>query len=160
MPPIAMIIPLYVIYTRLGLLDTRVGLIVTHISLTLPLSVWLLRGFVLRVPVELEEAAQVDGCGRLGALWRVVIPIMAPGIAATAVLTFLYSWNDFIYAVILTGRGARTLPVMISGFITERAVYWDRVAAAGMLVMLPTAILGVAVQRYLATGLAAGAVKG
>ena len=160
MPPIAMIIPLFVIYSRLGLLDTRLGLIVTHISLTLPLSVWLLRGFVLRVPVELEEAAQVDGCGRLEALWRVVIPIMAPGIAATAVLTFLYSWNDFIYAVILTGRGARTLPVMISGFITERAVYWDRVAAAGMLVLLPTAILGVAVQRYLATGLAAGAVKG
>ena len=115
---------------------------------------------MLRVPVELEEAAQVDGCGRLQALWRVVIPIMAPGIAATAVLTFLYSWNDFIYAVILTGRGARTLPVMISGFITERAVYWDRVAAAGMLVLLPTAILGLAVQRYLATGLAAGAVKG
>jgi multiple sugar transport system permease protein len=160
MPPIAMIIPLYVIYSRLGLLDSRLGLAVTHISLTLPLSVWLLRGFVLRVPVELEEAAQVDGCGRLQALWRVVIPIMAPGIAATAVLTFLYSWNDFIYAVILTGRGARTLPVMISGFITERAVYWDRVAAAGMLVLLPTAILGAVVQRYLAAGLAAGAVKG
>ena len=104
MPPIAMIIPLFVIYSRLGLLDTRGSVwIVTHISLTLPLSVRLLRGFVLRVPVELEEAAQVDGCGRLEALWRVVIPIMAPGIAATAVLTFLYSWNDFIYAVILTG---------------------------------------------------------
>ena len=159
MPPIAMIIPLFVIYSRLGLLDTQLGLIVTHISLTLPLSVWLLRGFVLRVPVELEEAAQVDGCGRLQALWRVVIPIMAPGIAATAVLTFLYSWNDFIYAVILHGarraHAARHDPV-----ITERAVYWDRVAAAGMLVLLPTAILGVAVQRYLATGLAAGAVKG
>src|SRR5262245_62779216 len=81
MPPIAMIIPLYVISSRLGLLDTRLGLTVTHISLTLPLSVWLLRGFVLRVPVELEEAAQVDGCGRLEALWRGVIPIMAPGIA-------------------------------------------------------------------------------
>ena len=160
MPPIAMIIPLYVIYSRLGLLDTQVALIVTHTSVTLPLSVWLLRGFVMRVPVELEEAAQVDGCGRLEALWRVVVPIMAPGIAATAILTFLYSWNDFIYAVILTGRGARTLPVMISGFITEQAVYWDRVAAAGMLVLLPTAILGVAVQRYLATGLSGGAVKG
>ncbi len=160
MPPIAMIVPFYVLYSRLGVLDTRAALVLTHTSLTLPLSVWLLRGFASRVPIELEDAAQVDGCSRFGVLWRVVVPVMAPGIAATAVLAFLYSWNDFIYAAMLTGREARTLPVMIAGFITERAVYWDRVAAAGMLVLLPTLALGVAVQRYLAEGLAAGALKG
>lgn len=160
MPPIAMILPFFMIFTRLGLTDSLIGLTIAHSLITLPLSVWLLRGFVARVPVELEEAAMVDGSGRFATLWRVIVPVLAPGLAATAVLTFLYSWNDYIYALTLTGLDSRTLPVLLTGFISDRAMLWDRLASAGTLVLLPPLLFGVLVQRHLVEGLAAGAVKG
>lgn len=160
MPPIAMILPFFVIFTRLNLNNNILGLATAHVLITLPLSVWLLRGFVARVPVQLEEAAMVDGASRLKTLWLIVVPVLAPGLAATGVLTFLYSWNDYIYALTLTGVDSRTLPVLLTGFISDRTLLWDRLASAGTLVMLPPLIFGALVQRHLVEGLAAGAVKG
>jgi multiple sugar transport system permease protein len=159
MPPIAMILPMYVIFQHIGLAGKLGSLIMTHSIITVPLSTWMLRGFISRLPIELEEAARIDGCNRVEAIIRVVLPLLRPGLVATMVLAFIYSWNDFIYAVILTSGSNTTLPVMIAGYITDKATYWGRIAAAGTLVIAPPFIFGFLVQRHLAEGLSAGAVK-
>lgn len=160
LPPITIIVPLYVLFMRLDMLDTRQGLIVSYLTFTLPLATWMMTGFFEDVPVELEESAMVDGATRLGALLRVNLPIVAPGLAATAVLSFIYAWNEFLYAVILTGRESRTLPVTITSYMTNKAILWGRIAAAGSIVLIPVLVFAILTQRYLERGLAGGAVKG
>ena len=160
LPPITIIVPLYVLFMNLDLLDTRQGLIISYLTFTLPLATWMMTGFFEDVPVELEESAMVDGATRLGALFRVNLPIVAPGLVATAVLTFIYSWNEFLYAVILTGRDSRTLPVTITSYMTNKAILWGRIAAAGSIVLIPVLIFAMLTQRYLVRGLSGGAVKG
>jgi multiple sugar transport system permease protein len=110
--------------------------------------------------MDLEESAMIDGCTRLEALFRVSVPIVTPGLAATAILCFLYCWHEFLYAVILTGRTARTLPVTITSFMTNKAILWGRIAASGSLVLIPVLIFALLAQRYLIQGLSRGAVKG
>ncbi|MGZ9163723.1 MAG: carbohydrate ABC transporter permease [Anaerolineales bacterium] len=160
LPPIAIIVPLYVLFSKLDWIDTRQALIISYLTFTIPLSTWMMIGFFDDVPVELEEAAMIDGCSRFGALIRVSLPIAIPGMAATAILAFLYCWNEFLYAVILTGRDARTLPVIITSFMTNKSVLWGRIAASGSLVLIPVLIFALLAQRYLIRGLAKGAVKG
>jgi multiple sugar transport system permease protein len=160
LPPITIIVPLYVLFMRLDVLDTRQGLIISYLTFTLPLATWMMTGFFEDVPVELEESAMVDGATRLGALLRVNLPIVAPGLAATAVLSFIYAWNEFLYAVILTGRESRTLPVTITSYMTNKAILWGRIAAAGSIVLIPVLVFAILTQRYLVRGLAGGAVKG
>ncbi|MDO9130271.1 MAG: carbohydrate ABC transporter permease [Anaerolineales bacterium] len=160
LPPIAIVVPLYVLFNRLDWIDTRQALIVSYMTFTIPLSTWMMIGFFDDVPVELEEAAMIDGCSRFGALLRVSLPLAIPGMAATAILAFLYCWNEFLYAVILTGRNARTLPVIITSFMTNKSVLWGRIAASGSLVLIPVLIFALLAQRYLIRGLAKGAVKG
>jgi multiple sugar transport system permease protein len=160
LPPIAIVVPLYVLFSRLDLIDSQQALIISYLSFTIPLSIWMMVGFFNDVPIELEEAAMIDGCSRFGALVRVSLPLALPGIAATAILAFLYCWNEFLYAVILTGRDARTLPVIITSFMTNKSVLWGRIAASGTLVLIPVLIFALVAQRYLVRGLARGAVKG
>lgn len=160
LPPIAIIVPLYVLFSRLDWIDTRQSLIISYLTFTIPLSTWMMVGFFDDVPIELEEAAMIDGCSRFGALIRVSLPLVIPGLAATAILAFLYCWNEFLYAVILTGRNARTLPVIITSFMTNKSVLWGRIAASGTLVLIPVLIFALLAQRYLVRGLARGAVKG
>lgn len=160
LPPIAIVVPLYVLFSGLDWIDTRQSLIVSYLTFTIPLSVWMMVGFFDDVPIELEEAAMVDGCSRFGALIRISLPLVVPGLAATAILAFLYCWNEFLYAVILTGRDARTLPVIITSFMTNKSVLWGRIAASGTLVLIPVLIFALLAQRYLVRGLARGAVKG
>ena len=119
LPPITIIVPLYVLFNGMKLTDTPAALIISYLTFTIPLSVWMLIGFFEDVPVELEESAMIDGCSRFGAFVRINLPIVTPGLAATAILSFLYCWNEFLYAVILTGRDARTLPVTITSFMTN-----------------------------------------
>jgi multiple sugar transport system permease protein len=159
LPPITIIVPLYVLFNGLKLTDTRTALVISYLTFTIPLSIWMMIGFFLDVPVELEESAMIDGCTRFEALIRISLPITAPGLAATAILSFLYCWNEFIYAVILTGRDARTLPVTITSFMTNKAILWGRIAASGSLVMIPVLIFALLAQRYLIRGLSRGAVK-
>ena len=140
-PPAAMVIPFYVLYFRAGLLDTRLGLILLHGALNTSLVIWMLRGFFEDVPVELEEAARIDGCGRIGAFFRVTLPLSAPGVGATAIFALVASWNEFLFATMLAGGEARTGPVAIAQFITFRAVVWGKLAAASVLTALP--IVGV-----------------
>jgi multiple sugar transport system permease protein len=159
LPPITIIVPLYVVFNGLGLLDTRWALIISYLTFTIPLAIWMMVGFFEDVPIELEEAAMIDGCTRPGALLRVSLPLAAPGLAATAILAFLYCWNEFLYAVILTGRTARTLPVTITSFMTNKAILWGRIAASGSMVLIPVLIFALIAQRYLVRGLSRGAIK-
>jgi multiple sugar transport system permease protein len=159
LPPIALVVPLYVLFNSLDWIDTRQALVISYLTFTIPLSIWLMYGFFDDVPVELEEAAMIDGCSRLQALIRVSLPIAVPGLAATAILCFLYCWNEFLYAVILTGREARTLPVIITSYMTNRSVLWGRIAASGSLVLVPVLAFALLAQRYLIRGLARGAIK-
>ncbi|RCK74817.1 MAG: Maltose/maltodextrin ABC transporter, permease protein MalG [Anaerolineae bacterium] len=159
LPPITIIVPLYVLFNGLKLLDTRWALIISYLTFTIPLALWMMIGFFDDVPLELEEAAMIDGCTRLGALVRVSLPLVAPGLAATAILAFLYCWNEFLYAVILTGREARTLPVTITSFMTNKAILWGRIAASGSMVLVPVLAFALLAQRYLVRGLSRGAIK-
>lgn len=159
LPPITIIVPLYVVFNGLSLLDTRWALIISYLTFTIPLAIWMMVGFFEDVPIELEEAAMIDGCTRPGALARVSLPLAAPGLAATAILAFLYCWNEFLYAVILTGRNARTLPVTITSFMTNKAILWGRIAASGSMVLIPVLIFALIAQRYLVRGLSRGAIK-
>ncbi len=159
LPPITIIVPLYVLFNGLKLLDTRWALMISYLTFTIPLALWMMIGFFDDVPIELEEAAMIDGCTRLGALVRVSLPLVAPGLAATAILAFLYCWNEFLYAVILTGREARTLPVTITSFMTNKAILWGRIAASGSMVLVPVLAFALLAQRYLVRGLSRGAIK-
>lgn len=160
LPPIIIIVPIFVLFTSLKLLDTQLALVISYLTFTMPLSMWMMIGFFEEVPVELEEAAMLDGCSRLRAMLTIELPIVVPGLAATAVISFIYCWNEFLYAVILTGRDARTLPVMITSFMTPKAIMWGRIAAAGSLVLIPVLVFALIFQRYLIRGLAFGSVKG
>lgn len=159
LPPIIIVVPIFVLFTSLKLTDTKLALVISYLTFTMPLSIWMMIGFFEEVPVELEESAMIDGCSRLRAMLTIELPIAVPGLAATAVISFIYCWNEFLYAVILTGRGARTLPVMITSFMTTKAILWGRIAAAGSLVLLPVLVFALIFQRYLISGLAFGSVK-
>jgi len=160
LPPIIILLPIFVLFFSLKLVDTKLALVIPYLTFTMPLSMWMMIGFFEEVPVELEEAAMIDGCSRLRAMLTIELPIAVPGLAATAVISFIYCWNEFLYAVILTGRNARTLPVMITSFMTHKAILWGRIAASGSLVLLPVLVFALIFQRYLIRGLAFGSVKG
>jgi multiple sugar transport system permease protein len=159
-PPVVLIIPIYVLWRNFDLLDTHAGLILAYLTFALPFVIWMMRGFLLDIPIELEEAAMIDGASRLQALVRVVLPLAAPGLAATAIFVILLAWNDFFYALILTSGNARTVTPYIGGFITDKAILWGRLYASSAIIMLPVLVFGLAVQKQLAHGLTGGAVKG
>jgi ABC-type glycerol-3-phosphate transport system permease component len=159
-PRIVLVVPYYLMMQRLGLLDTYTGLLIAYVSFALPFSIWLLIGFFMDVPLEIEEAAMIDGCTRIGVLLRVVIPIVAPGLVVAAIFAFLVSWNEFLFALILSGVNAKTLPVVIAGFSTDVGPLYGEMSAAAVMVMLPNIVMTVALQRFLVRGLTLGAVKG
>jgi multiple sugar transport system permease protein len=158
-PPIAIIIPMYVILRRFNLLDTRYGLMLVYLSFILPLIVWLMRSYFGAIPSELEDAARIDGCTRLGALYRVILPLSGPALVSVAVFAFIAAWNEYLYAFVLTTADAKTLPVLIGEFSTKLGLEYLRIAAAGVLASLPPVILALVFQRFIIRGLTAGAVK-
>lgn len=160
-PPIVTVVPLFLMMRDLRLLNTLAALVVVHTAFNLPFVVWMMRGFFREVPRELEEAARVDGDTRLGALRRVVLPLVAPGLAATAVFCLIVSWNEFLFALALAQTdAAMTLPVGIAGRVTQYEIKWGVMSAAGIVAMTPILVFALAVQRYLVRGLSLGAVKG
>ncbi|HUA56472.1 MAG TPA: carbohydrate ABC transporter permease [Candidatus Sulfotelmatobacter sp.] len=158
-PPIAFTIPFFLAYRYVGLLDTIAGLVVIYMTFNLALVVWMMQSFFDGVPRALEEAAWIDGCGVWGAFRRIALPLAAPGLAATAVLCFIFSWNDFFYALILTRTNAMTAPVAIVNFMQYEGWEWGKIAAGGTLVMLPVVVFTFFVRAYLVRGLTAGGVK-
>lgn len=159
-PPIAMLLPFFFLWTRFGLMDTLHGLILVYVQLNLSIGVWMLREFIAEIPLELEEAALVDGCTRMQLIVRIVLPLAAPGIAATAILLLIFSWNEFLFAFSLAGATARTAPISVFNFVGVEQVSWGQLHAAGTMVVLPVMIFALLVQRRMAAGLTAGAVTG
>ncbi len=159
-PRMVLVVPYYLMMQRLGLLDTYTGLVIAYVSFALPFSIWLLIGFFVDVPLEVEEAGLIDGCTPLGVLLRIVIPIAAPGLVVAAIFAFLASWNEFLFALILSGVEAKTLPVVIAGLNTDAGPLYGEMSAAAVMVMLPNVAMTLVLQRYLVKGLTLGAVKG
>lgn len=160
-PPIALAIPYFLLLRFYGLLDTHLGLIIVYTGFSLPIAVWMMRGFFMEIPPSIEESAMIDGCSRLGVLFRVVIPLVAHGMAATTVFTFNLSWNEFLYALVLTRtNSSMTVPVAASRFITERGIEWGALSSVTTLAILPMIILTICIQKYIVQGLTFGAVKG
>ena len=159
-PQIATVSPLYLLMRALGLRDTWAGLVLVHASFALPLTVWLLAGFIRELPLAAEEAASVDGAGTVGTLRWVVVPQLLPGLASTALLTFLFSWNEFLFAYTFTASEAsRTIPVALALFPGVYEVPWGDIAAASMLASLPPLLIVIVLQRFLVSGLVAGALR-
>jgi multiple sugar transport system permease protein len=159
-PPIAFTIPFFLAYRHLGLLDTVSGLVLIYLTFNLALVIWMMRAFFDGVPRSIEEAAWLDGGTVWGTFLRITLPLAAPGLAATAVLCFVLSWNDFFYALILTRTQAMTAPVAIVNFMQYEGWEWGKIAAGGTLVMLPVVMFSLLVRNYLVRGLAAGGLKG
>ena len=160
LPPIALLVPLYLTMSALGLLDTDLGLIIIYCSYVTPFVLWILSNYFLSIPAELEEAARVDGCSRMGALFRVILPAARPGLFATIMFAFILAWDEFLYALIFTSTNAKTIPVAIADFTGRYSTDFGLVAAGGLIASVPPVLLAVAFQRFVVGGLAAGAVKG
>src|SRR5262249_49397294 len=159
-PGATMIMPYYVLFRWYGLTNTIPGLALAYIGFSLPFACWLLYGFFLEIPSDVEDSARIDGCGDFAVFWRIVLPLTRPGLAATAILVFLGTWNEFLFALVLAGRDTRTLPVYLATFISERTVFWGSLFAVASVMVLPCLVLVLLVQRSLVRGLTAGAVKG
>ncbi len=160
-PVAVVIIPLFTLWTDLKLTDTYWSLIITYLVFGLPISTWLLIGFFNAVPIELEEAAMIDGASRLGALWRVTLPLALPGLAATAIYVFLLAWNEFFFALtFISSTEMRTIPVGLTSFFGEHSVDWGLVMAGSVVASLPVVLLFGLLSRYFVQGLTSGAVKG
>jgi len=158
-PPVGFLIPFFTMFFRLRMIDTHISVILVHTARLLPLYIWLMVGYFRNIPRELEESAMVDGCSRFRAVLKIILPVTAPGLIATTIVCFIYSWNDLLYALVLTSSTARTLPVAVSSLLSYGATNWGKLGAGATIVVLPVIIFGVAVQKYLVKGLTAGAVK-
>lgn len=158
-PAITMVGAWYVMFRAVGLYNEYAGLILAHATLNLPIGIWLMTSFIREVPRELEEAARIDGCGTFKLLWLVIVPVVMPGIAATAILTFIHSWNEFVVALNLSARQTATVPVAIAKYAQEHETKYGEMAAGAVLSTLPALLFLLAAQRHIVRGLTAGAVK-
>jgi len=159
-PLVAMIIPVFLLLNDLDQYDKLSGLVITYLTFILPFTVWTLRGFIVNIPKELEEAAMVDGCTRTGAFIRVVFPLLAPGMVATSVYAFIQAWNEYLYALMLLSQEHQTATVWLGNFTTKHGTEYAPMMAGSTMMAVPIVVLFLLVQRKMAAGLTAGAVKG
>ncbi|WP_271518611.1 carbohydrate ABC transporter permease [Bradyrhizobium sp. CCBAU 53380] len=159
-PPIAVVFPIFLIYVYLGLVDGYFGLILLYTAFNLPYVIWMMRGYIVDVPLELEESALVDGLNRWEVIWKVVFPMVRPGLMATSVFTFVFAWNDFLFALVLTRTEVITFPVMLTHYFGGQSNFWAKIAAMSVLGTLPIFVAVSVMQRYLVRGISLGAVKG
>jgi multiple sugar transport system permease protein len=160
-PTMLLIVPLYIELKTIGLLNSKIGLILIYSAFSLPFTTWLMKGFVDQIPVEIEEASYIDGCSRLQSFRHVILPLTRPGIAAAGTFAFIYSWNEFLFALTFTQTDvSRTIPVGLRLFIGENTVHWEIITAGGVIAAIPILIGFMFAQRALVSGLASGAVKG
>jgi multiple sugar transport system permease protein len=160
MPPIAIVFPIFLIYVWFGLVDTYTGLILLYTAFNLPYVIWMMRGYIAEVPIELEESARVDGWTRLGVLVRVVFPMVRTGLFATAVFTFVFAWNEFLFALVLTRTEVVTFPVQVTHYFGGQSNFWAKIAALSVLGTVPIFLAVASMQRFLVRGISMGAVKG
>lgn len=159
-PPVALITPYFLNVQWLGMQDSMPPLILAYMALNLPLAVWMLKGYFDAIPEELEQCAMVDGATRWQAVTRVTLPLMGPGLAATSVFVFVGAWNEFLFALTLTSRQARTLPTIVAEFVGDTGIEWPQIMAASTIALAPVLVATLILQRHIAAGMTAGAVKG
>ena len=159
-PPIAVVFPIFLAYVYFGMVDTYAGLILLYTAFNLPYVIWMMRGYIADIPLELEESALVDGCTRWQTLWKVVFPMVRSGLMATAVFTIEFAWNDFLFALILTRTEVITFPVQLTHYMGGQSNFWSKIAAMSVLGTLPIFLAVTLMQRYLVRGISLGAVKG
>ncbi len=160
LPAMVLSVPLFVLANQLGLSGTYLAVVAAHLTFAIPFTVWMMRGFFLAVPSSLDEAARLDGCSELSAFFRVVLPLTKGGIAATAIFLLINSWNEFLFALILTSRDTATLPVAIPSLLTPIGTFWGQIAAVATVTVVPICIFAFLVQKYMVTGLTGGALAG
>jgi multiple sugar transport system permease protein len=158
-PAVVIVLPFFLMFRDLGLLDTRLALVIVSVAIVMPFATWMIKGFVDGIPIETEEAAMVDGATRIQVIIRIVLPMAAPGIVTAGIFSFIIAWNEFLFALILTRRDAVTLPVGLQLFNAEEGVLWHLLAAAGLFIMAPMIALSLAVQKHFVKGMTMGAVK-
>ena len=159
-PPICVAFPIFLLYVGLGWADTYHGLIILYTAFNLPYVIWMMRGYIQDVPIELEQSALVDGLTRWQVVWQVVFPMARGGLFATAVFTFVFAWNDFVFALILTRSEVVTFPVQVTGYFGSQSTFWSKIGAMSMLGVLPMFVIVATMQRFLVRGISLGAVKG
>jgi multiple sugar transport system permease protein len=160
-PDIALIVPLFLVMRSLGVLDTKGGLVMTYLAVTVPFTTFILINYFRSIPVDLYKAARIDGCSHLGVLRHVYLPLAMPAVVASLMFAFLTSWNEFLFALIVTRSiQSQTLPIVISSFVLDFTINFSFVNAAGVLAIVPPVILAILFERYIVSGLTAGAVKG
>ena len=159
MPPIAVLIPFFITWQRFRLTDTHIGLIIIYVAFNLPFAVWMLRGFLVEVPRDLDEAAMLDGLSHLGIIRRIILPVIAPGAAVTAIFTFVFAWNEYLMALVLTSHAATTVPVTVSKFIQAYSILWGDVGASATIELLPMLVVVFLLQKHIMRGITLGAVK-
>lgn len=160
LPGVVVILPYFIQFRNLGMLDTRTAIIIVHLSFAIPFATWLLKGFIDALPEEIEEAALVDGANEWKTLRYVTVPLLMPGIVTAAVFTFITSWNEFLFAFVLTKNKAQPMMVGLKSLVALRGIPWELLSAAGILIMVPVFILALSIRKYFVEGMTMGAVKG
>jgi multiple sugar transport system permease protein len=160
LPAMVLSVPLFVIATKVGISGSYAAVVAAHLTFSIPFTVWMMRGFFMAVPTALDEAARLDGCNEVSAFFRIVLPLTKGGIAATAIFLLINSWNEFLFALILTGRDTQTLPVAIPNLLTPIGTFWGQIAAVATVTVVPVCVFAFAVQKYMVTGLTGGALAG
>lgn len=158
-PAVIVLIPFFIIYRKFGLIDTHIGMILIYALLNLALVIWLMRGFFEEIPRDLDEAALIDGCSPLQSFLKILLPVAKIGLGTTAIICFIFSWNEFLIAVILTGPTAKTLPVTMYNYLSGYRIYWGGLCAAGVLTITPVVLFGIIIRKYLIRGMTFGAIK-
>lgn len=159
-PPIAVVFPIFLLYVYLGWVDTYIGIILLYTAFNLPYVIWMMRGYIQDIPRSLEESALIDGCTRWQVIWKVVFPMCRAGLFATAIFTFVFAWNEFLFALVLTRTEVTTYTVQVTHYFGGQSNFWTKIAAMSVLGTLPVFIAVVLMQRYLVRGISLGAVKG
>lgn len=159
-PPIAVVFPIFLLYAMLGWVDTYIGMILLYTAFNLPYVIWMMRGYIQDIPKTLEEAALIDGCTRWQVIWKVVLPMCRAGLLATAIFTFIFAWNEFLFALVLTRTEVVTYTVQVTHYFGGQSNFWTKIAAMSVLGTLPVFVAVICMQRYLVRGMSLGAVKG
>jgi multiple sugar transport system permease protein len=158
-PAVVIILPFFVMFRDVGLLDTRLGLILVNLAIVMPFAIWMIKGFIDGIPLDTEEAAMVDGSSRLQVIKNIVLPMAAPGLLTSAIFCFIIAWNEFLFALILTNKEAVTLPIGLALFKGEEGDLWNLLSAAGIIIMAPMFVLALAIRKYFVQGMTMGAVR-
>jgi multiple sugar transport system permease protein len=158
-PAVVIILPFFVMFRDLGLLDTRIGLIIVNLAIVMPFAIWMIKGFIDGIPIDTEEAAMVDGSSRIQVIRNIVLPMAAPGLLTAGIFCFIISWNEFLFALILTNKDSVTLPIGLALFKAEEGDLWNLLSAAGIIIMVPMFILALIIRNYFVQGMTMGAVR-